>query len=90
MSSPLHSLYFGILMTTMEGWIYLMSDIMDMNGKGQAPLYNANEHIQIYLLFVFFVGGILLLNIYISFSIVNFQRIKERLSGEADLSETQK
>ena len=90
MSSPLHSLYFGILLTTMEGWMYLMSDFMNMNGRDQAPLYNANEHIQIYLLLVFFVGGILLLNIYISFSIVSFQRTRERLSGEANLSEAQK
>ena len=90
MSSVLSSQYYGILSVTMEGWIYIVIDLMNVNGAGKAPSYNANEHIQIYFVGVFFLGGILGLNIYISILLVGFRKAKERLSGEASLNELQK
>ena len=86
MSSILSSQYFGILFVTMEGWIYKVIRLMNISGPGRAPSYNANEHIQIYFVAVFFLGGILGLNIYISIVLVGFRKAKERLSGEASLS----
>ena len=90
MSSYVASVDFKILFSTTEGWMTIMTDMMNFNGEGLAPSYNANEHFQVYFVAGFFLAGIFLLNIYISILLVGFRKAKEQLSGETKLTELQK
>ena len=74
------------MVTTMED---LLSEVilrMDLNGKDQAPQYNANQHIQIFLFFLFLVVGIITLNFLVSAVLINYRKAKEDISGEKDLT----
>ena len=90
LSSIISAILFGIANWTMEGWIYDLMGDMDLTGKDNAPQYNANEHIQIFYPAIFFFGGIILWNFFVSSMLVNYRRTKEELSGEKHLSEIQK
>ena len=85
--SSLLSLFF---IGTMEGWIYFMKNMMDFNGKDMAPSYNANEHIQIFFVIFFFFGNLIILNSFISLSLITFKKLKEKETGEVYLNETEK
>lgn len=74
----------------MEGWVYFMTKMMNFNGTGNAPSYNANEHIQIFFVIFFFFGNIIILNSFISLSLITFKKIKEKETGEKYLNETEK
>lgn len=74
----------------MEGWIYDLMGDMDQAGKDYAPQYNANEHIQIFYISIFFFAGLILWNFFVSSMLVNYRRTKEGLSGEKHLTEIQK
>ena len=88
-SSVVSAMLFSTTVSTMEGWVYQLMNAMDFNGQGKAPKYNANEHIQIFYLLLFLVGGIILLNFFIGTVLSNYRRIKEGLSGEKHLSPIQ-
>ena len=85
--SSMLSLFF---IGTMEGWVYFMQKMMDFNGAGKAPSYNANEHIQIFFVFFFFLGNIIILNSFISLSLITFKKIKEKETGEKYLNDIEK
>ena len=89
-SSVPATLFFGVATCSMEGWIYKITTLMDANGKDNAPQYNTNEHIQIYFLALFLVGGIVALNLLVSTVLVNYKKTKEELSGEKHLTAIQK
>ena len=85
-SSLLSLCFFG----AMEGWLYYMQDMMNFNGGGNPPSYNANEHIQIFFVIFFFFGNIIILNSFISLTLVTFKRLKEKETGEKYLNDTEK
>ena len=89
-SSVGSTLFFGTVTCSTEGWIYKMTTVMDANGKGNAPQYNASEHFQIYFLGLFLVAGIIALNLIMSTVLVNYKKIKEELSGEQHLTSLQR
>ena len=84
------TMFFGIAVCSMEGWVYKVATLMDANGKGNAPRYNANEHIQIYFLALFLTGGIIAVTFIVITVLVNYKQTKEELSGERDLTPTEK
>ena len=55
---------------------------MNLNGVNQQPKFNANEHIQIFFVIFFFIGNMIVLNTFISLSIWNFKKLKDRVTGE--------
>ena len=62
---------------------------MDSNGKGHTPSYNASEHTQILYVVVFF-AGIIAVNFFVRIVLVNYRKTREELSGERDLTDSQK
>jgi hypothetical protein len=50
---------------------------MDMNGEGMAPTLNANFHIQIFFMVLFFFGNMIVLNSLIGITLDSYKRIKE-------------
>ena len=74
MATNLNFFYIG----TMSGWMYFMQKMMDFNGSGKAPSYNANEHIQIFFVAFFFFTNLMIQNSLFSFSIITFKNIKEK------------
>ena len=89
-SSIASALFFGTAMSGMEGWIYKVVTLMDLKGKDDAPQYNANEHIQVFYVIFYFLGGIITLNFFVSIMLVTYKRVKERFSGEKGFSYIQK
>jgi hypothetical protein len=65
----------------MGGWLFLMVDAMDMNGEGMNQSINANLHIQVFYLMLFFCGNIIFLNFFISFTLNCYKNIKEQETG---------
>ena len=45
--------------------------------KDKAPKYNANENSQIFYMALFLLGGIILLNFFISIVLINLKKTKE-------------
>lgn len=75
-SNPLLSVEYAIIGSSMGGWLFLMVDAMDMNGEGMNQSINANLHIQIFYLILFFCGNIIFLNFFISFTLNCYKNIK--------------
>ena len=67
-----------IFISSMEGWSSIMALVMNFNGKDKQPVYNANQHIQIFFIIFFFLGNLIILNSFISISLTNFKKIKEK------------
>ena len=76
----------GTGINTMEGWIYGMMRMMDLSGKDRTPTYNSNEHIQIFYVFLHFIGAIILFNFIVSMMLINYRKVKEHISGEKYLN----
>ena len=87
--SLMSTLVIGTAICVMEGWSYHMAETMDLRGKGNAPSYNSNEHIQIFYLSVFF-GGMILVNFFVSIMMLSYTRAKQALSGEKGLTAIQR
>lgn len=87
--SLISTLVIGTAICVMEGWSYHMAETMDLRGKGNAPSYNSNEHIQIFYLSVFF-GGMILVNFFVSIMMLSYTRAKQALSGEKGLTAIQR
>ena len=64
-------------MAIMEGWLYKMMALMDASGKDHAPQYNANEHIQIFLMVLHLGAGIIILNFLDSIMLINYKRKRQ-------------
>ena len=67
-----------------------MQKMMNFNGSDNAPSYNANEHIQIFFIIFFFLGNMIILNSFISLSLITFKKLKEEKTGEKYINETEK
>lgn len=76
-SNPWFSLQYTIIAATMGGWSSLMVEAMDMSGDSRSPSPNANIHIQIFFVLLFFIGNMILMNSYISLILNYFNKIKE-------------
>ena len=66
-----------------------MVKVMDLNGEGNTPQYNANEHIQIFFIAFYFLI-VIVNNFLISAVLLNYRKIKEELSEEKHLTTPQK
>jgi hypothetical protein len=77
-STTFHSLKYVAIISSMGGWVTLMNSAMDMNGFNNAPSFNANSNVQIYFMFVFFFGNLIVLNSFISFTLECYGKIKEK------------
>ena len=80
-SSPLSTLVIVIGIYTMQGWLHTLAQAMDLNGAGLTPVYNANEHIQIFYILLYLVGGVILFNFFVGLLLFNYRRVKEQVSG---------
>lgn len=89
-SNPFSSLLYLYLVATMEGWMVLMQNAMNLNGVDRAPSYNSNEHIQIFFVFFFFFGNLIVLNFFISYTLFLYKKIKENETGEWRITENEK
>ena len=74
------------MLSSMEGWIGMMTEAMNFNGT-KAPSYNQNEHIQIFFVIFFFLGNMVIINCFIGMALYNFKSIKEKETGEKDMTE---
>ena len=88
-SSILDSMLALFMLSSMEGWIGMMTEAMDFNGD-KAPSYNQNEHIQIFFVVFFFLGNMVILNCFIGVTLYNFKKIKERETGEKGMTKIEK
>ena len=86
LSSMLEAVLALVSICSMEDLAPQMAALMDLNGKDNAPKYNANEHIQILVVIGYLVGGVLALNFIASTVMLNYRRVKEELSGEKGLT----
>ena len=89
-STILDSMLAMFMLCSMEGNVDMMTEAMNFNGTGKAPSYNQNEHIQIFFVVFFFLGKMVILNCFIGLTLYNFKKIKERETGEKDLTELDK
>ena len=76
-----NSTLFLFLVATTEGWITIMTSMMNLAGTNQEPSYNKNQYINIFFVFFFFFGNLILLNVFIGLSVSNFKRLKEKTTG---------
>ena len=89
-SNVMQSLLALFMMGSMEGWLHFMYRVMNYNGEDNAPEYNANENIQIFFVVFFFFGNLIILNSFISISVINFRKLKEKETGEKFISEVER
>ena len=89
-STIFHSILALFLLSSMEGWIGMMMEAMNFNGQDKVPSYNKNEHIQIFFVFFFFLGNIIVLSSFIGITLYNFKKIKERETGEKNMRELER
>ena len=71
---------------TLEDLTSQMAKAMDLDGKDHTPRYNANQHIQIFFVAYYFLGTVATLNFLVSTVLLNYQKTKEELSGEKQLT----
>ena len=86
-STVFDSMLAMFMLSSMEGWIGMMTEAMNFNGVGKAPSYNQNEHIQIFFVVFFFLGNMVIINCFIGVALYNFKKIKERETGEKGMTE---
>ena len=86
-STTFQSLKCVMAISTMGGWVIFMSSAMDMNGVNNAPSFNANHGIQIFFVVIFFLGNLIVLNSFISFTLECYGKIKRKETGEYKLTE---
>ena len=75
-NTPIALLYLLMIGST-EGWLSLMLPLSSIRGKNLQPEINANPHIRLFFLFFFFVGNIVILNVFIGLSIQAIKTIKK-------------
>ena len=85
-----NSTLFLFLVATTEGWISLMTPMMNMRGTDLEPSYNANQYINIFFVIFFFFGNLIMLNVFIGLSVTNFKWLKEKTTGENRLTKKEK
>ena len=85
-----NSTLFLFLVATTEGWITLMTTMMDLKGKDLEPSYNYNQYINIFFVFFFFFGNLIMLNVFVGLSVSNFKRLKEKTTGESKLTKKER
>ena len=71
-----NSTLFLFLVATTEGWVSLMTPMMDMRGTNLEPSYNSNKYINIFFVLFFFFGNLIMLNVFIGLSVSNFKWLK--------------
>ena len=81
-----NSTLFLFLVATTEGWITLMTPMMNMRGEDLEPSYNSNQYINIFFVVFFFFGNLIMLNVFVGLSVSNFKRLKEKTTGESLLT----
>jgi hypothetical protein len=86
----LNSLLMLFLVATTEGWISLMTPMMDFRGKDLEPTYNANQYINIFFVVFFFFANLIMLNVFIGLSVSIFKVLKEKTTGESKLSKKER
>ena len=89
-SNIYHSMVAMFMMSSMEGWIGMMAEAMNFSDPGKAPSYNHNEHIQVFFVAFFFLGNMVIMNSFIGMTLYNFKQIKERETGEKEMTEMEK
>ena len=85
-STVFDSMLAMFMLSSIEGNVEMMTEAMNFNGVGKAPSYNQNEHIQIFFVIFFFVGKMIILNCFIGVALYNFKKIKDRETGEKDMT----
>jgi hypothetical protein len=78
------------LVATTEGWISLMTPMMNFRGEDLEPSYNSNQYINIFFVVFFFFGNLIMLNVFIGLSVSIFKVLKEKTTGESKLSKKER
>ena len=89
-SSYLDVTFLFMSFCSLEDLTTQMVKAMDLNGKDNTPQYNANQHIQIFFILLYFFVTIVALNFFVSTILLNYKRIKEELSDEKHLTAPQR
>jgi hypothetical protein len=55
--------------------------MMNLAGKNNNPVRDANKYISIFFMFFFFFGNFVMLNVFIGLSISNLKRLKDKITG---------
>ena len=76
-----NSTLYLFFVATMEGWISLLYPMMNLAGENMSPVLDANKYICIFLVFFFFFGNLIMLNVFIGLSVSNFKRLKDKTTG---------
>ncbi len=82
----LNSTFYLFSVATMEGWITLLYEAMNLAGEGLNPVKNANKYISSFFVAFFFFGNLIMLNVFIGLSVSNFKRLKDKNTGDSKLN----
>ena len=74
------------VVATMEGWSAQVVEMASLRGDGYQPILGANPWIYYYICVFFFFGNMIMLNVFLGFSVNNFTKIKEQVTGYSTLS----
>lgn len=76
-----NSTLYLFFIATMEGWISLLYPMMNLSGINKQPVLDHNKYISIFVVFFFFFGNLIMLNVFIGLSVSNFKRLKDKTTG---------
>ena len=89
-SNILRSLLYLFLLATTEGWSTQVIESASLAGHGNQPEYGKNIWIEYFFSVFFFLGNLIMLNVFIGLSVYNFQKIKSQVTGLSRLSKNDK
>lgn len=89
-SNILKSLLYLFLLATTEGWSTQVIESASLAGEGNQPQYGKNIWIEYFFSIFFFIGNLIMLNVFIGLSVYNFQKIKSQVTGLSRLSKNDK
>jgi hypothetical protein len=89
-SNFFNSLLFCFLSVTTEGWTSLSIPLASLKGENVQPVINENRFLWLFTVIFFFIGNMIMLNVFVGMTMNNFKKIKEEVTGEAKLTKVEK
>lgn len=89
-SNIFSSLLYFFFVATGEGWSTQVMESASINGVGIQPSFGRSKWLEYYFSVFFFVGNMIMLNVFIGLTVYNLQKIKSQVSGLSRLSKSDK
>ena len=71
-----NAMLYLFLVAATEGWSFMMLPAASLRGAGLQPILKHNPWMQFLFLLFFYLGNMIIVNIFIGLSIYNFKKIK--------------